>query len=122
MYGKCRKTYDIKWIPRDFPGWLSTFPQVGADMNAKDDREYTAVAHAEANNHFVLMDRLVQLGGRGHGLHQKKENDTWTENQDLDRFGEFQTGFSGSQTTMKSAWKTEKRDDISQKRPAFFTC
>jgi len=22
--------------------------QVGADMNAKDDREYTAVAHAEA--------------------------------------------------------------------------
>eukprot|EP00438_Fugacium_kawagutii_P014758 Skav202482 [mRNA] locus=scaffold149:811526:818512:+ [translate_table: standard] len=48
---------------------------VGADMNAKDDREYTAVAHAEANNHFVLMDRLVQLGGRGHGLHQKKEND-----------------------------------------------
>lgn len=48
--------------------------EVGADMNAKDDREYTAVAHAEANNHFVLMDRLVQLGGRGHGLHQKKEN------------------------------------------------
>lgn len=53
--------------------------QVGADMNAKDDREYTAVAHAEANNHFVLMDRLVQLGGRGHGLHQKKENETWTK-------------------------------------------
>eukprot|EP00437_Effrenium_voratum_P050313 CAMPEP_0181526380 /NCGR_PEP_ID=MMETSP1110-20121109/69458_1 /TAXON_ID=174948 /ORGANISM="Symbiodinium sp., Strain CCMP421" /LENGTH=624 /DNA_ID=CAMNT_0023657223 /DNA_START=57 /DNA_END=1933 /DNA_ORIENTATION=+ len=54
--------------------------EVGADMNAKDDREYTAVAHAEAKNHFVLMDgfymdRLVQLGGRGHGLHQKKEQD-----------------------------------------------
>merc|ERR1711933_75941 len=45
--------------------------EVGADMNAKDDREYTAVAHAEQNNHFALMDRLVQLGGRAHGLHQK---------------------------------------------------
>ena len=35
---------------------------------------WTASGRAEANNHFVLMDRLVQLGGRGHGLHQKKEN------------------------------------------------
>jgi len=47
--------------------------EVGADMNAKDEREYTAVAHAERNNHFLLMDRLVQLGGRGHGLQAKKE-------------------------------------------------
>merc|ERR1712187_639633 len=46
--------------------------EVGADMNAKDNREYTAVAHAEANNNFALMDRLVLLGGRGHGLHQKE--------------------------------------------------
>lgn len=45
--------------------------EMGADMNAKDDREYTAVAHAESQNHFALMDRLVQLGGKGHGLHQK---------------------------------------------------
>ncbi|CAE8588789.1 unnamed protein product, partial [Polarella glacialis] len=36
--------------------------------NAKDEKEFTTVAHAEANNHFALMDRLVQLGGRGHGL------------------------------------------------------
>lgn len=80
----CSK-YSLYW--GCFAGFLSStnvpksrlcFPcQVGADMNAKDDREYTAVAHAEANNHFVLMDRLVQLGGRGHGLHQKKENDLW---------------------------------------------
>jgi ankyrin repeat protein len=42
--------------------------EVGADMNAKDEKEYTAVAHAESNNHFALMDRLVELGGRGHGL------------------------------------------------------
>eukprot|EP00931_Biecheleriopsis_adriatica_P100727 TRINITY_DN75980_c0_g1_i1.p1 TRINITY_DN75980_c0_g1~~TRINITY_DN75980_c0_g1_i1.p1 ORF type:complete len:705 (-),score=148.43 TRINITY_DN75980_c0_g1_i1:40-2154(-) len=45
--------------------------ELGADMNAKDNREYTAVAHAEGNNHFKLMDRLVQLGGKGHGLHQR---------------------------------------------------
>jgi ankyrin repeat protein len=45
--------------------------EVGADMNAKDCKEYTAVAHAEGNNHFALMDRLVLLGGKGHGLHQK---------------------------------------------------
>ncbi|CAE8646596.1 unnamed protein product, partial [Polarella glacialis] len=49
--------------------------EVGADMNAKDDREYTAVAHAEGNNHFALMDRLVQLGGRGHGLSAAKTSD-----------------------------------------------
>lgn len=34
--------------------------EVGADMNAKDMKEYTAMAHAEANNHFNLMDRLVR--------------------------------------------------------------
>jgi ankyrin repeat protein len=42
--------------------------EVGADMNAKDEKEYTAVAHAEHADHFALMDRLVELGGRGHGL------------------------------------------------------
>lgn len=42
--------------------------EVGADLNAKDEKEYTAVAHSEAMNHFKLMDRLVQLGGKGHGL------------------------------------------------------
>lgn len=42
--------------------------EVGADMNAKDKKEYTAVAWSEANNHFELMDRLVLLGGKGHGL------------------------------------------------------
>jgi len=47
--------------------------ECGADMNAKDDREYTAVAHAEQNNWFALMDRLVQLGGKGHGLQQKSQ-------------------------------------------------
>merc|ERR1719321_1864791 len=46
--------------------------EIGADMNAKDEKEYTAVAHAEANDHFGLMDRLVQLGGKGHGLQQKE--------------------------------------------------
>merc|ERR1712050_614336 len=47
--------------------------ELGADMNAKDEKEYTAVAHAEAKNHFKLMDRLVDLGGRGHGLSTKTE-------------------------------------------------
>jgi ankyrin repeat protein len=42
--------------------------EVGAEMNAKDDKEYTPVAWAEAKDHFDLMDRLVDLGGRGHGL------------------------------------------------------
>lgn len=46
--------------------------EVGADLNAKDEKEYTAVAHAETNNYFDLMDRLMQLGGKGHGLHHKK--------------------------------------------------
>lgn len=48
--------------------------EVGANMNAKDAREYTAVAHAEAKNHFALMDRLVQLGGKGHGLQAKQRD------------------------------------------------
>merc|ERR1719263_684217 len=45
--------------------------EVGAEMNAKDEREYTPAAWAEACNHFKLMDRLVLLGGKGHGLSQK---------------------------------------------------
>merc|ERR1712224_603281 len=48
--------------------------EVGADMNARDSREYTAVAHAEANNHFALMDRLVLLGGKGHALQKGDAN------------------------------------------------
>eukprot|EP00913_Durusdinium_trenchii_P017991 g16907.t1 len=38
-----------------------------------DVREYTAMAHAEANNHFKLMDRLVALGAKGHGLHHSSD-------------------------------------------------
>jgi ankyrin repeat protein len=47
--------------------------ECGADMNAKDDREYTAVAHAGQNNWFELMDKLVRLGGKDHGLQQKSQ-------------------------------------------------
>lgn len=46
--------------------------ELGADINAKDEREFTAVAHAEANDRFKLMDRLVFLGGLGHGLQKAK--------------------------------------------------
>jgi len=46
--------------------------ELGADINAKDEREFTAVAHAEANDRFKLMDRLVFLGGHGHGLQKAK--------------------------------------------------
>jgi ankyrin repeat protein len=46
--------------------------EIGADLNAMDDKEYTAVAHAEANDRFALMDRLVMLGGRGHRLHEEE--------------------------------------------------
>ncbi|CAD7924626.1 unnamed protein product [Amoebophrya sp. A25] len=42
--------------------------ELAADLNARDAKEYTAVAHAENNDHFQLMDRLVALGGKGHGL------------------------------------------------------
>ena len=35
-------------VPRVSQGSHGCRNQVGADMNAKDDREYTAVAHAEA--------------------------------------------------------------------------
>jgi len=42
--------------------------EVGAEMNAKDEKEYTPAAWAEACNHFKLMDRLGLLGGKGHGL------------------------------------------------------
>ena len=31
-----------------------------AAMAVQDVKEYTAMAHAEANNHFNLMDRLVR--------------------------------------------------------------
>lgn len=61
--------------------------EVGADMNAKDEREYTAAAHAERNNHFVLMDRLVTLGGRGHGL-QAKTTDL-SRSKSAKRIGDF---------------------------------
>jgi len=44
--------------------------EVGAELNAKDDKEYTPTAWAEAMNHFALMDRLLILGGKGHGLSQ----------------------------------------------------
>eukprot|EP00397_Hematodinium_sp_SG-2012_P016914 GEMP01017270.1.p1 GENE.GEMP01017270.1~~GEMP01017270.1.p1 ORF type:complete len:633 (+),score=136.06 GEMP01017270.1:29-1900(+) len=46
--------------------------ELGADINAKDEREFTAVAHAEAHDKFKLMDRLVLLGGLGHGLQKSK--------------------------------------------------
>merc|ERR1719443_2414719 len=42
--------------------------EVGAEMNAQDEKGYTPAAWAEAKNHFALMDRLVMLGGKGHGL------------------------------------------------------
>jgi len=44
--------------------------EVGAEMNAQDEKGYTPAAWAEARNHFALMDRLVMLGGKGHGLSQ----------------------------------------------------
>merc|ERR1719159_385273 len=44
--------------------------EVGAEMNAQDEKGYTPAAWAEAKNHFALMDRLVTLGGKGHGLSQ----------------------------------------------------
>merc|ERR1719446_1595608 len=44
--------------------------EVGAEMNAQDEKGYPPAARAEANNHFALMDRLVMLGGKGHGLSQ----------------------------------------------------
>jgi len=46
--------------------------EMGADINAKDEKEFTAVAHAEANDKYQLMDRLVILGGLGHGLQKSK--------------------------------------------------
>merc|ERR1719424_83423 len=46
--------------------------EVGAEMNAQDEKGYTPAAWAEARNHFALMDRLVMLGGKGHGLSQVK--------------------------------------------------
>jgi len=42
--------------------------ELGADINAKDEKEFTAVAHAEVNDKYKLMDKLVYLGGEGHGL------------------------------------------------------
>lgn len=40
--------------------------EVGADMNARDDRLYTAADHANMNSHFALFDRLTLLGGKRH--------------------------------------------------------
>jgi ankyrin repeat protein len=57
--------------------------EVGADMNAKDEKEYTAVAHAEHFNHFALMDRLVELGGKGHGLSSGSKNTTASSKKQL---------------------------------------
>jgi ankyrin repeat protein len=42
--------------------------ELGADLNAADNKAFTAVAHAEASDHFKLMDRLVMLGGKGHWM------------------------------------------------------
>ncbi|CAD7942648.1 unnamed protein product [Amoebophrya sp. A120] len=49
--------------------------ELAADLNARDAKEYTAVAHAENNDHFQLMDRLVALGGKGHGLQKGSGSD-----------------------------------------------
>jgi len=46
--------------------------ELGADINSRDEKEFTAVAHAEANDRYKLMDRLVILGGQGHGLQKSK--------------------------------------------------
>ena len=46
--------------------------ELGANLNSLDLKDYTAVAHAEANDHFKLMDRLVLLGGRGHKMANNK--------------------------------------------------
>lgn len=40
--------------------------EVGAEMNAKDEKLFTAAAHANMNSHFALFDRLTTLGGQIH--------------------------------------------------------
>ena len=35
--------------------------ELGAELNSKDDKNFTAVAHAEATDHFDLMDRFVHI-------------------------------------------------------------
>ena len=64
-------------------------------MNAKDEKEYTAVAHAEANDHFSLMDRLIALGGRGHGLQAAMAG-----------------GSAGSDDAAKAALEKKMRDNM----------
>jgi ankyrin repeat protein len=36
---------------------------LGAEINTRDKAGWTAVSHADFNNHFDLADRLVELGG-----------------------------------------------------------
>lgn len=48
--------------------------ELGAQLNSKDIHEYTPAAWAEAQDHFPLMDRLVMLGGKGHGLMRSSAN------------------------------------------------
>jgi hypothetical protein len=38
--------------------------ELAADLNAMDEKNYTPIGYAEHHDHFVLMDRLVMLGGR----------------------------------------------------------
>jgi hypothetical protein len=38
--------------------------ELGADLNAMDEKNSTPIGYAEHHDHFVLMDRLVLLGGR----------------------------------------------------------
>jgi len=47
--------------------------EVGADMNAKDEKHYTAAAHANMNSHFALFDRLTTLGGSLHRTQSAKQ-------------------------------------------------
>jgi len=63
--------------------------EVGAEMNAKDDKEYTPTAWAEAMNHFALMDRLLLLGGKGHGLSQNSKGGTLVASKSHKSLGEL---------------------------------
>merc|ERR1712046_487046 len=38
--------------------------ELAADLNLMDEKNYTPIGYAEKHDHFVLMDRLVMLGGR----------------------------------------------------------
>lgn len=63
--------------------------EVGAEMNAKDDKEYTPTAWAEAMNHFALMDRLLLLGGKGHGLSQNSKAGTMVSSKSAAGLGQL---------------------------------